>query len=144
MTNAPTTNDAGTSQSHAMSIPFQDLLDKAEGFIIAVDHIAGKQMESGPAGYYWGLALRLTGSTRPDSRLAGCIFALRALRESSAIVDSVPGLLAQALATEHGAFDSIMLSDEVIVDVIPILAAFLGTPEGKEQYAQIQRDRQAA
>jgi hypothetical protein len=37
-----------------------------------------------------------------------------------------------------------MLSDEVIVDVIPILAAFIGTPEGKERYAQIQRDKQAA
>jgi hypothetical protein len=71
MTNVPTTNDAGTSQPHAMSIPLQDLLDKAEGFIVAIDHIAGKQMESGPAGYYWGLALRLTGSTIPDSRLAG-------------------------------------------------------------------------
>jgi hypothetical protein len=95
-TTEATTNDAGT-QSNEMSVSFRDLLDKVEGLIVAVDHVAGEQMERGPAGYYWRLAVELTSSPRADSRMSGCIYALRALRESSAIVDKVPGLLAQAL-----------------------------------------------
>ena len=43
-TTEATTNDAGT-QPNEMSVSFQDLFDKVEGFIVAVDHVAGDKME---------------------------------------------------------------------------------------------------